>query len=175
MKDQQLEDALNSATRTIHMDTKEQIVDYYQEKYGERGWTRKIAEQIQPYTHNKAGTGPMSLSNIMRNFQGERLNKSSSRSQIDFKALGQELPPIRRELKPGHTSITITVRGDMHQGPKNYDSTEPITAKATFSGNDAVMFINNPSYEDIYEEYGLEGDIHVDGDYEIEVSSVSIS
>ncbi len=171
MKDERLENALNAATHPIYMDTSSQVIDYYKDKYGESGWTRKIAEQIQPYTRNRAGTGPMTLPNIMRNFQGGR---TPSR-QIDFKTLGQELPPVRRELKPGQTSITITVRGDMHQGPKDYDTTEPITATATFSGNDAIQFINNPSYEDIYDDYGLDGDLHTDGDYEIAVASVSAS
>jgi hypothetical protein len=163
MKDQRLEDALNAKTRPIYMDSKEQVVDYYKDTFG-RGWKQKLVHDLAPI----AGVKPK---NLERRFDPSRLHSPEKKNTGQYSSLGKQLPPIRRELKPGQNSITITVRGNMHQGPKG--GMEPITAKATFSGNDAIMFINDPSYEDIYDDYGLDGDLHVDGDYEIAVASVS--
>lgn len=158
-----LQAAINSATNAVYMTSKEQVVDYYRDTYG-RVWKQKLVHDLAPIANMKP-------KNLERRFDPSRIHNEEKRNAEQYKTLGQQLPPIRRELKAGQTSITITVKGDMHQGPRG--GTEPLAPNATFSGSDAFTFINSPNFDDIYEDYGMDADLLNDGDYVLDVGSVS--
>ena len=88
-----------------------------------------------------------------------------------YETIGKQLPPSSYNPKG---DITITVKGTQSGGTRG--GTRDRSFTATFSGSDAYGFVNNPNFRDIYRAMGYPE--HVidkleEGDYEIDVSSVS--
>lgn len=110
-------------------ETREDVVEYYQEKYPEN-WSRKLAEGHQGFTTGKKTTF-QSITSIQRRFQargGKRWEDTnpSAKQREEYAAHGEYLPPkppdairvdgnvcVRYQDNPCETrDISITLEGD---------------------------------------------------------------
>lgn len=148
------------------MTSKADIVEYYKDTYGQK-WTRAIAESLHGSVKNRNGED-VSIKNIQRRFQGDRLEKEmSKRDKGLYEQVGKELPPVGKKLE--NNTITVTVVGT--QGGRTRSWT------ATFTGADAYDFADNPDYRTIFNRLGYPPHVidmfEGDDEYGIEVVSVS--
>jgi hypothetical protein len=166
---ERLQAVVNSKTELAYMSNKADIIDFYRDKYSTKGWTRAIAQDLHGMVKNRAGED-VSVKNIQRRFQGNRLAKEMSKHDKPlYEQLGKKLPDQGRKLKGD--SITIEVKG--HQSAGTNKGTRDRTIEVTFTGANAHNFINNPSFQDIWEEYGIDPDLFEDGEYELAIYAVS--
>lgn len=163
--------AVNSVSVSAHISSKKDFIEYYRDTYGEKKWKSQAAMDLSGTTDKKS----LAYKSARRNFEGKRLTEAGDTKK--WKEEGRKLPPIRT-LTNGKNSITITVKGDQkgNHGRKDRKRTINVTLK----GEKAQKFIDNPSWSDIWDEYGFdfgidddEGDI--DPDYSLENVSVSAS
>jgi hypothetical protein len=170
-KDMEMLRAAVAAKTEAQYMTPAQTIEHYRERYG-AGWTRKISEDLYGLVKNRAGEN-VSVKNIQRRFQGQRLaSAGAGRSAAVYQQLARkEDLTTGRRLPEGQSSITITVQGS--QKASRRAGPRPRSVTATFSGPAAYDFINAPDYSDIWEDYGVDAGLFDDGDYAIEVASVS--
>jgi hypothetical protein len=157
MNDVRLQAAVESATTPVFMSSKHELMNYYQDQYG-KNWKSHIASDLSGSPDKKS----RAYQSAIRNFQGDRLAKEG-RDKARWQALGEKLPPVSRML--AGNSITVTVSGTQ-QGRNR-------TIRATLSGSQAYSFVNDPNYNEIYEAYGVDGDMFEGGEYALQVRSVS--
>jgi hypothetical protein len=157
MNDARLQAAVALASIPVFMSSKSELMSYYHDHYGKH-WKSQIASDLSGTPDKKS----RAYQSAIRNFQGDRLAKEG-RDKTRWQALGEKLPPM--SLKPKDNQITITIQGTQ-QGRNRI-------IKVTLSGPQAYAFVNHPNYSDVYEAYGVDGDLFEDGEYAIEVSSVS--
>lgn len=158
----------DSVSNPVYMGSKAEMVDALKDKYG-KSWTSHAASIIS----NNAPKGSTEYKSAMRHFQGERLNKEfTSRSAGKGERLAKSLPPVG--YTPKSDSITVTLKGT--QKANNRGGTRERTFTATFSGADAVKFVNNPSAREIFRQHFINkgeldaiadslADMFDDGDY----------
>lgn len=167
-----LNDAVEAGSNPVYLQTKLDEVEYYKDTYGEKQWrshmTRDILRSLGlPETKKNLNT-------YGRDIQAGRENTASKRADIQarYEKLGHSLPPVSRT--PKGDSITITVKGTQSNG---HGGTRDREFSVTLSGSRAYDFVNNPSFDDIYDEYfdgEYEGQFDDDSS-ELEVAGVSIS
>jgi hypothetical protein len=172
MNDDMLQGAIDSKTDPVFMASRAAVTDYYQDTYG-TNWKSHAAAAIAGTT-DKSSRAYKSAS---RQFQmdkrtGQERYKServTADTRARYESVGKTLPPVGRKLQGD--SITITVTGTQKAGKGK--GTRERTINVTLKGANAQDFINNPSYGDVWEEYGVDADLFDDGDYAIDVSSVA--
>ncbi len=173
----QLDDFVNRNSEPVYLTSKADIIDYYKDKFGEKAWKSELVQSISGSTDKKS----KEYRSAIRDFQGDRLEKPGKPGR--YEAIGQQLPPVSRT--PNGSSITVTVEGEQANGR---GGTRHRSITATFTGSDAYDFVNNPSFDKIYERFmpggaslfggddgddGDEDDGEIDADYVIVVGSVS--
>lgn len=146
--------------------TREDVVDYFQEKYpgskmNKNGkeifeWHRKLAEEMQPFARGAKGQ-QMSIPNLMRRFQKrggvDPFDKEPSRKQqAEYEALGATLPPM---IPEGGFHITGTIC--IHYAD---DPCEERDIDIVIDGEDARKMVENPDMQaivNVYMEWGYDG------------------
>lgn len=175
-----LQREVESASTANYRNTKAQIVDYYQKTYGEKRWIRELALKETGLTSvPKRGTPEFKTYNTARRpYEGNRLThepqtrKAQASQAQHYQQLGKQLPPIDRTPKSETLNITVTGKQD-----NGYGGMRERTIEVTLTGKQAYDFVNNPSFDDIYDEYfdgEYEGEFD-DGSSELEVTGVAIA
>lgn len=158
-----LRQAIDNATDPVFPTTREEVIRAYQEQFG-NDWRKHIANDIAQVS----GIKPESALRRFRK-RGSSVTKPSKKSQQEFAQIGRKMPAIGR--RPKGDTITVTVAGRQKgRGARR------ITA--TFAGSDAQKFVDNPSYLDIWEQYGFtdeDAESFEDGDYMLDVITVFAS
>ncbi|SRR6266516_7676671 len=159
--DNAFKSAVERVSTPVYLSTKGEVIDYYKDKYGEKKWTHAIASDLYGTVKNRKGED-VSIKNIQRRFQAERLAKEGRSSQ-QYKQLGEKLPSTGR--KPTQDSVNFTVTGNFPNGRGGTRKrTIGTQEKITLSGQELYNFVNNPSLEPLWHEYfGEEFDI--EGEY----------
>ncbi len=166
-----LQAAIDRKTDPVYRSSKASVIDYYQDTYGAKNWTRRIAEDLYGTVKNRQGQN-VSVSNIMRRFQGTRASAGEGRSGAVYQELGKKLPSVGRRLRGNELVITVEGKQTGAKGRGERDR----TLEATLKGSNAQQFIANPSFYDLWElseEYSGLGELFEDGDYAIDVYAVS--
>jgi hypothetical protein len=154
-----LEAALDAVAPPIYRTTFDEIRDYYEDKFSSRDW---IGQMAQAMTDSPTRNGPKyraARRNIERWISGRN---PSAKSQKKLEELGRNLPPIGRKVPPG---FTIRVKGKFNPSPKRKAKGEKErdrTIEVSFTGSDAVDFADNPSYEEFFERFGVDGEAFAD-------------
>jgi hypothetical protein len=167
-----LQEAVDRKLTPVYMTSKTDVIEAYKDKYGQKRWTRAIAEDLYGTIKNRKGEN-VSIDNIMRRFQGGREAKGEGRSSQVYKQLGEKFEPVRKELKGD--SITITVKGEQERDRKRRNRDREWTV--TFTGSDAKRFAQEPTMADIWDHEGYPDDVveGFEGDQSGGLFSVSIS
>jgi len=158
------EAALSASNPGYTLTTKAEVIDLYKDKYGIKTWNSHLASDIAGTSDKKS----KAYKSAIRNFQGDRLDKAGK--GVKWAEIGSKLSaPLRT---PKSETLTITIKGTQLTSRKTFRDRQ-ITV--TLKGDAAKNFVNNPTYADIYEEYGVDDGLFDDGDYELGVASVSIA
>ena len=171
-REEMLQAAIERKTDPIFMQSRSAVISYYQDAYG-AAWKSHAAAAIAGTTDKKS----RAYKSASRQFQmdkrtGQERYKServTPATKEKYQALGQELPPIGRSLRKN--SITLTVKGDQKAGKRG--GTRERTITVTFSGSEGQDFITSPTFRAIWRAYGVDEELFEEGDYAIDVSSVS--
>jgi len=137
MDRQLLQDTIDAKYHPVYMKTASEAIEYYKEKYGQKKWTRAIAEDLYGTIKDKKGKDA-SVKSIQRRFQGDRLAKEEGKSGPIYEQLGRKLPPLRRELQGNRLKLVVTAVQENGGRERSWT--------ATWSGADAYAFANDPSY-----------------------------
>lgn len=129
--------------------TKAEIIEYYQETYGDR-WRVRLVGDLAPIAGIKE-------KNLRRRFDPDRINNVPRRKseQQEYKTLGDQLPP-RYEYPSGYE---VTFKGQIRISKKCYFRAFTITIGSTEGVKD---FTENPSILTILDIY-FEGDNIAEG------------
>lgn len=88
--------------------SREQIIEYYREEFGEKDWKHVLAEDLNA-ARKSLDRRELKISSIMQRFQGKRLNsRISSQQQEEYSALGRKRWVPRFPPKGGYI-VTGTV------------------------------------------------------------------
>jgi hypothetical protein len=169
-KQSMLQETVDSKFVPVYMTNYDQVKDYYQDQYGDRGWIGKMAEAVAGRNTSVPAKQDKPYLAARRSIERYEAGKFKSMKTYGGKmaGVGRSLPPIGKTL-PGN-EIKITVRGTQNEGKSG---TRDRNISVTFKGSDAYSFANNPTYADIWNEYGVNPDLFEEGDYAIEVEAVS--
>lgn len=166
MKDERLQQEAENASIPNYMKTKLDAVEYYKDTYGEKNWrshmTRDILHSLGlPETKKNLNT-------YGRDIQAGREYTASRRADIQarYEKLGQQLPPVDRTPKKSELTITIDFQENSRGRTKDRSKT------ITMSGMAAYDFVNNPDYDMIWDEYGIDAET---ADEYFEVTGVAVS
>src|ERR1022692_3130988 len=110
-----LQEAIDAVAEPIYMTTKEEIVEYYQDKYpgtGKNGWKQHIIHDLLPFTPR---TGKDPAKNLSKRFDPQRLDNPEPRNKGQYEAIGMTLPP--KEMRPP-SAFKVKVKGKMNPSPK---------------------------------------------------------
>ncbi len=156
--------AVKSVADPVYLKDKSELVDYYKDTYGEKKWTRAAAEGLYGLVKNKKGEN-VSVNNIQRRFQGERLQKEG-KGEV-YKQLGEKLPPS--SYTPKSDTVTVRVRGEQSNGR---GGTRKRVIDVKLKGSQAYTWVNQPNYSDLWSEYGYGFD---EEDDEYGLSNVTVT
>ncbi len=180
MQDRQLlVDAVEKKTDPIYLQSRSEIVDFYRDTYAgqktdSKGrttyeWKAKLAEALSGTSDRKS----RAYKSASRQFQMDKrtgqeryLGKQTGASKERYQAVGKTLDPVGRKLKNGQ--ITITMNGTV-AGRKGAARQRSVTV--TLKGPSAQAFVDNPTYDPLWDEYGVP-EMGEDGAYEMQVYSV---
>jgi len=177
-KQDMLRDAVNAKTTPVFMSSKADVIDYYRDTYkGQRTdkkgnvtyeWKTKLVNDLIGVAKNKKGED-LSRANISRRFQaGRESTNATAKGKGEYETIGKKLPPTGRTLKGDE--ITINIRGTQTDKRQH---TRPRDISITLSGNAAKAFVMNPTFDALWDAFGVDlEDITSDG-YEFVISSVS--
>lgn len=164
--DMSREDMLKAAvaknTDPIFRTSKAEIVDYYKDTYKGK-WASQAAKDLSGTTDTKS----RDYKSARRNFEGSRISQEGKTAK--WREFGKTLPPIGRKLRDN--SITITVEGKQIRDGKKPGQRDR-TIVVTFRGSDALTFIEEPTFQDIWDEYQFDFDEAEDGEYSLTVTNV---
>jgi len=165
------QNAIESVSHPVYHQTRAEVIEAYQDQYGDAGWRSQIISDLVAQTGKSRATVSREFQYDkrlgMERYKSEHVTKATS---AKYEQLGQALGPIRRELNPGQDSITITVKGEQSNGRGGIRD-RAITV--TLSGSNAHDWVNNPNFGDIWDEYGFDFDEAEDGEYALDNVSVS--
>jgi hypothetical protein len=159
MIDDQLQRAIDQVTEpyTEYMSTWDEIKDYYQDNYAEHKWIGALVGDLTGRTPADGRTYYSDRRRIERWNDGTtRPGKVSKEALAD---LGKRLPPKRRGVPPG--GININIRGTFYVSKRDGRRYRDIAVH--MDELQAFDFVNDPSYEAIFEEYGVDGDMFAGG------------
>jgi hypothetical protein len=166
-RDELLRRAIAEKSETHYqISTKQEVIDYYRGEYKgkpDAQWKTAAAKALAELAGK--GGDAKAIKNERRNFESDRLHKESKTAK--WAKFGASLPKV---LKPKGNEITITINAKQKDSKKG---TRDRTISVTFRGVDAFVFANNPNYDDIWDEYGWNFDQEEDGDYALDIYSVS--
>lgn len=133
------------ASKPIYRTDKAEIVEYYREKYSEKTWRTKLADDLADYSSVKR-------SSLLRRFQGGRENKAAGKGQAsEFKALGEsgKVPPLGYEAPSGGYDITFVgeIRISGNCFPRHFE--------CHLDGGEAIEFASALSEGDVDTMYDL--------------------
>jgi hypothetical protein len=144
-----------------HLSSKQEIIAHFRAEHGDK--YRPYAAAAIAGTSDKKSREYRSA---IRDFQGKREGQAGKPGR--YEAIGQKLPPVFKSDK-----ITVTVKGTQARDKGDGGGTRSKSITATFEGQKAKDFVANPNYDEIYDDYEVDPDTFNDGDYELEVNSVS--
>lgn len=147
-----------------YIESKADIIEFYQEKYKGRGkesWKQHLIHDLSAQTGIKTKS-------LEKRFDTQRRNNPETRNAAQYQELGKTLPPMGYKPKGGE--ITITIEGSQGQRDRG-----PWTV--TFKGPDAYSFVNDPTYYKIFRAMGYEKSVieMFDGDDSGALSITSVS
>ncbi len=156
-------DALHASIQSLpdeHYSSRGEIVEHYQDTFG-ASWRSHIVDDLVKQTG-------MSRSNVAREFQYDKRSgqerykgtRVSAGTAAKYQKLGLTLPAKGKRIPPG--GFTVTVKGKVDPSPKKKKGGRSQPRERDFeyhfSGVDAVEFANNPSLEQFFESYGVDGE-----------------
>lgn len=162
-----LQSAVDRHTQPIHMAHYEQLKDYYKDKYGARGWTGAMAQALTG-SEKRSGKEYLAARRSIERHETGQYGKFGKGYSAKIPEVGKQLPPIGKDVPGGQ--LTLTVKGTQGDGK---GGTRERTITVTFKGPSAYSFANDPSYTDIWGEYGVDEGLFEDGDYAIDIYSVA--
>lgn len=155
-----LKGVVDRVTDTVYMTSRADIVDYYQDKYG-ANWKDHIIGDLVQQTGKSKNTVSREFQYDkrlgMERYKNTRISKSTA---AKYEKLGKNLPPVKKSVPPGGFSITIKGKVDPSPKSKRRGGGIPREREFTvdFKGSDAIDFANNPSLEQFFELYGVDGE-----------------
>jgi hypothetical protein len=159
MIDDQLQSEIDRVTEpyTEYLSTWDEIKDYYQDEYSEHKWIGAMVRDLTDLTPADGRAYATARRRIERWNDGTtRPGKASKEALAD---LGKNLPPKSRGVPPG--GINITVKGTFYVSKK--DGRRYREIQVHMDEMEAFDLVNDPSYEAIFEEYGVDGDMFAGG------------
>jgi hypothetical protein len=159
MIDDQLQSEIEQVTEpyTEYMSTWEEIKDYYQDQHSEHKWIGAMVHDLTGHTPADGRAYATDRRRIERWADGTtRPGKVSKAALAD---LGRKLPPKSRGVPPG--GITITIKATFYVSKKDGRRYRDITVH--MDEMQSYEWVNNPSYEAVFEEYGVDGDMFAGG------------
>lgn len=189
MQDEQLlRAAVDRATRNynVYPSSFREIREDYRARYGERAWIGKLTADLYGIkTPGQSGFAKGSPEyrqasreyysarrNIERWEQGTRSPGVDARERL--KAIGRELPPLRRDVPPDGLTIVVNFRAP---ADGSHGSSRTRQATMTLDYAFAVQFVQNPNWTDLWNLWFDGGaDIYgEDGDYPADVYEISVA
>lgn len=158
----QVQDVIDRQSTLIYPTSFGDIASAFKEKYGDGNWTRELAKAAfgtspqDKYQFPRGSTEYKAAEkayksdqrNIQRWADGTRnFDRAKTANKAGIEKAGQTLPPIRRET----SSLTITVKGQSPSDKTHHSREREFTA--TFTGNEAAIFANDPNWEDLFDEW----------------------
>lgn len=172
-RDEMLQRAIIAKTDPVYMQSRSAVIGYYQDTYG-AAWKSHAAAAIAGTTDKKSRSYKSASRQFQMNKQtGQERYKSekmTAATREKYQALGQKLPPIGRKLRDN--SITFHIKGDQQPGPRG-GLTRKREFDVSFSGAAAQDFITSPSFEALWEAYGVNPELFEAGEYALNVTDVS--
>lgn len=157
MIDDALKRALQKACEpyTEYFSFWEEIREYYHDTYGEHRWIGRMVTDLTGLTPSAGRAYYSARRRIERWASGT--THPNKKSKEDLRALGRNLPPKRRGVPPGGIDITIqgTIKVSRDRRWRSID--------IHMDEIEAFEFANDPSYETIFEAYGVDGDMFAGG------------
>jgi hypothetical protein len=169
MNDDRLQREIDAVTEpyTEYMSTWDEIKDYYQDEHSEHKW-------IGAMVHDLTGLSPAdgrAYATARRRI--ERWNDGTTRpgkaSKESLAELGRNLPPKSRGVPPG--GINISIRGTFYVSKRDGRRFREINIH--MDEMQALEWVQDPDYEAIFEEYGVDGDMFaggMEGDVAVSIS-----
>ena len=157
MKDERLIAALDRAAPGVHMGTWSEIKDYYQDQHAAHRWIGALTTELTGLTPADKRAYSSARRRIERWADGT--NKPGKASQTALVELGKRLPPKSRQLPPD--GLTFHIAGTFYVSKR--DGRRHRDIEVHMDELRALQFVENPSYEAIFEEYGVDGDMFAGG------------
>jgi hypothetical protein len=159
MIDDQLRNAIDAITEpyTEYLSTWEEIQDYYQDEYPAHKWIGTLVLHLTGLTPDKKRAYTSARRRIERWADGT--NRPGKASKDALAELGKRLPPKSRGVPPG--GITITIKGTFYVSKKDGRRYREVVVH--MDELQALQFVSSPSYETVFEEYGVDGDMFAGG------------
>ncbi len=132
---------------SIPVRTQREFMQHFKDTYGEKNWKREATAYIAGTRDSKS----TAYKSAARNFQGGRdVRPGIGRETAKWRDLGKEFP---RQIRKGD-SITIHFEGKQkgNRGKKDRDRSWDVT----LTGEKAREWVNNPSFDVLWDEIGIE-------------------
>ena len=161
MWDQELEDAIEGAGLESgqYMTTFDEISDYYKDEYGQRNYIRAMVEALTGKTPNDGRAYQSARRRIERWADGS--TKPNAKGRAELVKLGLELPALEEIYVPDE-GIEVSVKARFRVSKKQKNDRER-TISVTLTGIAAYDFLKNPTYEQIFEAYQVDGRMFAEG------------
>lgn len=163
--------ANSSDTTPVFATSYNDVREYYQDNYKKLGYRSWIGAYATALTGQSRGKEYRAARRSVEMYESGRQKTSVYAKEEKATAVGAQLPPVAYELKGN--SITISIDGDQKDIRGGVETSQPRHIDVTFRGNDARQFVLNPTWADVWEEWGVPEELAEDGDYEVAVSRVS--
>jgi hypothetical protein len=159
MIDERLQAAIDAITGPYseYMSDLEDIKEYYQDEYGERGWIRNMVKDFMGLISADGRAYQSARRRIERWADGS--TRPSKKNKDALGDLGKQLPPTQRGVPPG--GINVHVKGTFVVSSK--EGARYRDFDVCMDEMEALDFVENPSYEEVFETYGVDGDMFAGG------------
>jgi hypothetical protein len=157
MIDDELVNAINKVCEpyTDYLSSWDEIKEYYQDEYSEHRWIGALVSDLTGHTPADGRTYATDRRRIERWASGTTHPGKGSKAALAD--LGQRLPPKRRGVPPGGLDVTIKGTIKVSRDRRWREIEVHLDEMESFA------FANNPSYEAIFEAYGVDGDLFAGG------------
>src|SRR5689334_19195146 len=157
MLDDRLQDAINEACEpyTEYYQTWDEIREYYRDQHSEHTWIGALAMDLTGSANRRGKAYSAARRNIERWTAG--VSKPGKKSRSALAALGKTLPPKRRGVPPGGIDVTIQGTIKISKDRRWRD------IQVHMDELEAFELANDPSYEAVFEAYGVDGDMFAGG------------
>src|SRR6266496_1135032 len=162
--------AVEAASTPVYVSGYTDVREAYRAKYGEKTWIGKYIDALGLRTSGVKAKDDKPYLAARRSIERAEkgVNKSSSyASTKEANKAGEKLPPISRAPKG---DVTLHIKGNQKTG-KGGTRERNITVK--MSGDEAYTWVNNPTWETMwdYGDYGYAFD--EDGEYALTEVSIT--